>query len=289
MPGDVIHRDLATSDGGSIHVIEAGHGRPLVLVHGVGLAAEVWAPLFHLAADRYRIIAMDVRGHGDSRVGSDGVGHLSAAHDLAGLLETLDLHEAVVCGHSMGGVIIGAAWGTDESVLRERVAGMVMVSTGAAGKYATGMPAPVAALSHWATARADEGRPVKVTGKPDDELLITRLSFGRRPSGAAVEVARRLSHDMDERYRSHWWADLLDYDNTTALRVASVPSVVVVGGFDAQTPRSMARNLTAQLTDSELVVLPGAGHQLMQERPLAVVAAIDDLVARLDAPAVVLG
>src|SRR5690606_17645124 len=59
LPDGVTTREVPTHDGGSVHVVEIGEGRPLVLLHGVTLAAEVWAPLMHLAADRFRIVALD--------------------------------------------------------------------------------------------------------------------------------------------------------------------------------------------------------------------------------------
>ena len=50
-------REVPTHDGGSVHLVEYGEGRPLVLLHGVTLGAEVWAPIMHLVGDRFRVIA----------------------------------------------------------------------------------------------------------------------------------------------------------------------------------------------------------------------------------------
>ncbi len=129
LPEDVEHRDVPTHDGGSVHVVEHGSGRPLVLLHGVTLAAEVWAPIMHLVGDRFRVIALDVRGHGRSVVGDDGIGRVPAAHDLATVLDALDVRDAVVMGHSMGGMILGRFCGDFPEVLRHRVAGLVFMDT----------------------------------------------------------------------------------------------------------------------------------------------------------------
>ncbi len=101
LPPDVTRRTVATPDGGELHVIERGEGRPLVLLHGITLRADVWAPQFHQLAGRYRVIAPDLRGHGRSTAGSDGFGLLRLATDVATLLDALDLHEVVLVGHSM--------------------------------------------------------------------------------------------------------------------------------------------------------------------------------------------
>ncbi|MBX3287294.1 MAG: alpha/beta fold hydrolase, partial [Actinobacteria bacterium] len=81
LPPGVVHHHLPTPDGGSIHAIELGSGRPLVLLHGVTLRADVWAPQFHQLADRFRVVAVDLRGHGESTAGSAGYGIPRLAED----------------------------------------------------------------------------------------------------------------------------------------------------------------------------------------------------------------
>ena len=281
MPGDGTQFDLDTTDGGSVHVVERGVGRPLVLLHGVGLGAACWAPQFHLGADRYRVIAIDVRGHGRSIVGSAGVGHVQAAADLALLLEQLDLNGAILCGHSMGGVVLGRFCADYPELVRERVAGLVFMDSADKDKYPDIARQAVMSVGARLIARAERGHPIKVTGKPGDELVFARMAFGRKPSGAAVEVARQLGHDASDAYRTHVWVDLQSFDNRDALARVNKPSVVLVGGFDSQTPKSMAQRLQRGLRDAQMIVFPGAGHLLMLERPREVMDAIDGLVRRL--------
>ena len=69
LPDDVVHHRIPTPDGGSIHAVERGSGRPLVLLHGITLRHDVWAPQLRELADRYRVIAVDLRGHGESTAG----------------------------------------------------------------------------------------------------------------------------------------------------------------------------------------------------------------------------
>ena len=281
LPGDATQYDLETSDGGSVHVVERGTGRPLVLLHGVGLGAACWAPQLHLGADRYRVIAIDVRGHGRSNVGTAGVGHALAAADLALLLEQLDLEDAVLCGHSMGGVIIGRFCTDYPELVRQRVGGLVFMDSADKDKYSVAARRVVMSVGACLVARAEHGHPIKVTGKPDDELVFARMAFGRKPSGVAVELARQLGHDVSDTYRTHLWVDLQSFDNRFGLARVDKPSVVLVGGSDSQTPRSMARRLQSGLRDAQLIVYPGAGHLLMLERPREVMDAIDGLVRRL--------
>ena len=281
LPDGVTHSDVPTHDGGSVHLVEIGEGRPLVLLHGVTLAAEVWAPIMHLASDRFRVIALDVRGHGQSVVGDDGVGRIAAAHDLATVLTTLDLHDAIVMGHSMGGMILGRFAGDFPEVLRERVAGLVFMDTAVSQLFPPGVGRVLDRFGKSVLAREAAGaKPPPI--HPDLELLGTRMAFGRNPSGKAVQVTTRLGHDLSDEYRSKLWIDLYDTDNRDGLAKVTQPATVIVGSVDALTPVWAARRIMANLRDGELLVLPGAGHQCMQERPHEVVEALVDLEARID-------
>jgi len=282
LPPDVIRHDIASLDGGNIHVVERGAGRPLLLVHGVTLQAEAWAPLIHLLADRFRVIAVDVRGHGRSTPGTEGVGRKLAAADLATVLDHLDLRGAVVMGHSMGGMILGELCADFPTVVADRLAALVFMST------AVSHLVPTVVLPAWARVerrtqrRVSAGRRMpRMVGDNNRSLLVTRLAFGSHPSGAAVEQARRLGAAVDVSTYLPLWLDLLDYDGEAALESVDLPALVLVGSRDLLTPVYMARRIVAHLRHGELQVLTGAGHQLMQERPREVAAALIALDDRL--------
>ena len=283
VPPGVVHHDLLTPDGGTAHVLEVGRGRPVVLVHGVTLQAEVWAPLMHLLSGRFRVVALDVRGHGRSAVGTEGVGRVAAARDLAYVLEQLDLHGAVLVGHSMGGMIIGELCAHHPEVVAERVAALVLMNTVVSNLVPSRVVPAARALRRRADDRAAAGRRMpRVVGANDRSLLATRIAFGARPSGAAVEQARRMGEEVDLRYYVPLWADLLDYDGEAALETLDIPALVLVGSRDVLTPPAMARRIVSHLDQGELHVLQGAGHQLMQERPHEVARLIADLADRLE-------
>lgn len=93
------------SDGVRLHYREAGTGRPLVFVHGWTMSGAFFGPQFERLADRYRCIAPDLRGCGDSesRAGTHTMARL--AQDVHELLSGLDLRDVVLVGWSMGGGI----------------------------------------------------------------------------------------------------------------------------------------------------------------------------------------
>ena len=95
---------FTTRDGVEIYYKDWGKGQPVVFSHGWPLSADSWeSQMFHLASNGFRVIAHDRRGHGRSDQPWGGNDMDQYADDLAELIETLDLGNAVLIGHSTGG------------------------------------------------------------------------------------------------------------------------------------------------------------------------------------------
>src|SRR3954471_14304993 len=198
-PAGATHHTLTMDDGGAVHVVEHGSGPPLVLLHGVTLTYEVWNYQLHDLADRFRVIAVDQRGHGKSTAGQEGLAVPRLGADLAAVLTALDLTDAIVVGHSMGGMVLLQFAVDIPEVVRRRVAGMVLLSTTSRG-------APQLAL---APALAKAILPVSRRGIPlaarfpggllpsnDLSYLFMRIGFGRRPSPTHVDLTRTIEAAM---------------------------------------------------------------------------------------------
>jgi pimeloyl-ACP methyl ester carboxylesterase len=280
LPDDVVHHHLPTPDGGSIHAVERGRGRPLVLLHGITLRHDVWAPQFHQLSDRYRVIAVDLRGHGESTPGSDGFGIGRLADDLATLLEALDLHDAVVVGHSMGGMTAMTFCGQHPEVLAARVAGLIFVATRAHQVLPPLVDAGARALVGRGGELLASGRELPAPRAANERLV--RLAFGDQPHPRAVAAVADMGQAMVPEALVPSLAGLIEHDARVALRATETPSLVIVGTRDLLTPVPAGRHLAHLLPRSELVVLPRAGHQLMQERPAELAELIDAFVARIE-------
>jgi len=280
LPAGVIEHEIPTPDGGTVHAIEQGAGRPLVLLHGITLRADVWAPQFHQLTDRYRVIAVDLRGHGTSKAGDAGFGVARLGDDLATLLTELDLHDAVLVGHSMGGMTVMQFCGDHADVLEQRVAGLVFVATRAHQVFPPYLDRGARRLAARGQALVDSGQPLPQRASASNQVV--RLAFGDRPSKRAVEIVGEMARSIPPEALLPSLSGLIEHDAREALKATNTPSLVIVGTRDLLTPVPSARHLAHLLPDSELVVLPRAGHQLMQERPDELAELIDAFVARLD-------
>ena len=283
LPPDVVDHEMPSVDGGSLHVIERGEGRPLLLVHGITLQAGVWAPQFHLLADRYRVLAMDVRGHGLSVAGSDGFGRKVAARDIKTVLDHFDLRDVILVGHSMGGMIVMELAGDFPELLSERVAGLVFMDT-AAYQILPKPALPIAqALGRRINSRFGRGKfiPQRKFGDDDVSWVMARIAFGRNPSAKAVGQVRTFLEEVPQSTSLPSGIDLLDHDAREALKATRTPSLVLVGSMDLLTPVWAAKRIASFLPYARFEVLEGAGHQLMQERPYEFAALLDEFSKNL--------
>jgi len=110
---------------------------------------------------------------------------------------------------------------------------------------------------------------------------LARVAFGRRPSPKALAQVAEMTTSIPPESFLPSGLGLLDHDARDALRRTRTPSLVVVGTRDVLTPVRSSRHLAGLLEGSELHVLPGAGHQLMQERPDELADLLDGFVAGL--------
>jgi pimeloyl-ACP methyl ester carboxylesterase len=85
----------------------SGAGPALVLIHGITERHESWRPLIGPLAEHYDVVAVDLRGHGDSPPG-DAYDPLTMAADVHETVTALDLIDPLVIGHSLGGVVASA-------------------------------------------------------------------------------------------------------------------------------------------------------------------------------------
>src|SRR5262249_46657829 len=93
-------------NGGSLHTVQVGRGAPLLLLHGWPEFWLTWEPVMLRLAGRYRLIAPDLRGFGDSSKPSGAFGPADHAADMLVLLNALGIERAGIVGHDVGGAVM---------------------------------------------------------------------------------------------------------------------------------------------------------------------------------------
>ena len=103
-----------------------GGGRPIVLLHGVASNAKIWLLVGPLLAKKFRVVALDQRGHGRSDKPDSGYDFATVAGDLLAFIDTLGLERPVLAGHSWGGNVALEFAATHP----DRLSGLVLVDGG---------------------------------------------------------------------------------------------------------------------------------------------------------------
>jgi pimeloyl-ACP methyl ester carboxylesterase len=260
-------RVVRTPDGTDLHVVVRGAGAPLVLVHGLSLTHDLWRYQLIDLADRFRVIAYDLRGHGQSTVGRDGIGPHQSAADLSTVLEQLDLHHAVVAGHSIGGTVLGQLCADHPDVVRERVAGIVFVDTFASAIAGEGWLrerfSPVLARI---TARSAGRRELATEDRIGvGTYLAARSPFGRRPNPEQIRFTITLGRATEPSVIAAATIANLTYDVRAQLRRTDVPALIVRGSADRLSTARSTEQLANALPNATTELLDGVGHLPMLE------------------------
>lgn len=265
---------VPSSDGATLAVSVAGPsaGRTVVLAHcWMGLRA-FWAPVAHrLVDDGYRVVVYDLRGHGHSTLGEGVASIRNLGDDVRAVLEAVDAHEAVLVGHSMGGMSIQSYATEHPEDFRARVGGVVLVAT-AARVLGRAVPAALAEMALGERALwARSGR----LGR-----RFARRAIGQRAQRAHVDLTLEGVTSAPAVVRSGFLLAMAEMDlRGAAETIAGVPTVVLVGTRDTLTPPRLARQLARAIAGAELDVVPGAGHMLPLEAPDRIVSAVEAVEA----------
>jgi len=101
-PDETIASRTVQIDGVQLHYLSAGHGTPLILLHGYAETSLMWKPIIPALAQRFTVIAPDLPGIGDSGIPSDGLDMKTAAIRIHDLVKSLGVQKAEVVGHDIG-------------------------------------------------------------------------------------------------------------------------------------------------------------------------------------------
>lgn len=248
----------------SVRYLEAGQGRPLVLLHAFPLSAEQWLPQMAQVPPGWRFIAPDLRGFGGADPGpAPAVTMESYAADVLELMSHLEVPSAVVAGLSMGGYVALAV----ARRAPQRLAGLVLADTRATADSQEGRAARdrmLAILEREGPDGVAREMLPKLTGvtsqrnQPDLHDAIRQIILGNTPAGIAAAIRA-----MKERP-----------DSTALLPALVCPTTVICGDEDVITVPAESEAMYRAIPGARLALLPGAGHLANLENPEAFTAAL---------------
>ncbi|MBD5633426.1 MAG: alpha/beta hydrolase [Candidatus Eremiobacteraeota bacterium] len=257
---------FVTADGAELTYLERGPrgGMAILFLHGWQGAAAVWLPIMEALESRYRTIAPDLRGFGQSNAAPGPYRVETLADDLSALVASLDLDPLVVVGHSMGAAI-AQRFAIDRP---DAVEGLVLV----APVPASGVPfSPKVDAMFRATAGNAENASAWIaaltyTEPPSEIRALMRAAAAATPAHVALE-----SFDS--------WAHL-DFAEEAA--TIDTPALVLAPAADRpMTPDFTRERVADVIAGSRFVVIEEAGHYLPLEQPARVAGLIERFVEAL--------
>jgi non-heme chloroperoxidase len=271
-----------TVDGGAIaiHYLTWGsvHAPPLVLLHGGGQSAWTWQRVAERFADRYRVIAPDARGHGDSGWSPDGIYSMDRFRDdLYALVMHLGLNQFVLAGMSMGGMTALSYGGAHGETLR----GLVVIDI-APEIRPDGRDRIVGFMTGRSSfANLDEAVDYAHAFNPSRGRDRLRLTLPRNLRTLADGTLR---WKWDPSFLGDGVAPERDFGMEglwdAAARVP-VPALVVHGAQSDVLDPAVGRRLAETLSDGRFVTIEGSGHSVQGDNPHDLSGALEQFLAQI--------
>jgi pimeloyl-ACP methyl ester carboxylesterase len=225
-----------------------GKGTPLVLLHGFPLDHHLWDEVAPLLENSFDLIIPDLRGFGESETIDTPYTMDDYASDIEGLLVHLDIQNAAIAGHSMGGYVALAF----AKAYPERVSGLALVSSQTPAdppERKEGRYKSAAEVAEKGIGGVVETMAPKFTSDPGLQAVAREIMEKQQPLayiGALKAMAERA-------------------DSTSTLSTFMFPLVIIHGDEDALIPVDRAREVKASIPGSHYVELRGVGHVPMLE------------------------
>jgi pimeloyl-ACP methyl ester carboxylesterase len=254
-----------------LHYLDwGGNGPPMILVHGLDRHAHTFDHIAPHFRSRYRVIAVDMRGHGESAWDPEARYLVEDyVRDMEGLVEQLQLRDIVIWGNSTGGRVAQVYAGLHP----ERVSHMISEDVGPerprqiADNYGRRIAEDQAG---WASEAEVAAQVRKSNPRMSDAGVATYVRYGttRRADGRIVwkrdpNVAR----------------GFVVTDLWPIVSKISVPALYLIGGRSAIVPAETQERLRTTLPKVQIVTVPDTGHYPSEEKPAEVLAIVDSFLA----------
>lgn len=250
--------DIMTSYGPMFYLSRGSGTPPIVAIHGAGGVGRYWGNQLVGLSREVRFVTFDLPGHGRS----SGPAHSTIAQGaqrVEAIMNVLQIKQAVLLGHSMGGAI--ALFLALQQP--DRVRGLVLAGTGARLRVHPSILEGI--YADWnATSRR-----------------ITEWSYAPGTSPLVLDTATNDLRDVDPQVVHSDYTACNNFDMLSKIGSIAAPSLVIVGEHDRMTPPAYAQHLARGLANATLEMIPNAGHMAMLEQPQAVNDAVRRFINRI--------
>lgn len=268
---DALKRAVPLPDGETLAYVPMGNpaGTPVLLIHGYTDNARDWVPLIPYLSKDFRLIAVDLRGHGRSGKPDCCYTRLDFAYDLKLLLDALHIERADIVGHSMGSIVAQ----TFAEFWPERTRRVVLISS--TGGPPAGAPPKPPKFDYAAAIRQ-----LKEPIDPDSKFMV---QWWASPTPVPEDFLRRQRRDAAAIPLRVWLAvldqGLIGSDLQRTLPRLKAPALLIWGSEDPIMEEEVRQSLRDALPQAKVKIFPGLGHNPFWEQPAQCAAVINEFLA----------
>lgn len=264
---DTIASRTVAIDGANLHYMIAGHGTPLILLHGYAETSLMWKPIIPRLAQRFKVIAPDLPGIGDSDIPKDGLDMKSAAIRIHDLAKSLGVDKAEVVGHDIG-LMVAYAYAAQ---FPSEVTKLVLMDA-----FLPGVPGwePIYNNPHIWHFRFNGPTPeALVQGRERTYFDYFWNDFAADKNRSIPEAARAaytVAYSRPGRMHAGWEyfvSFLKAADDFTQLSQTKLTMPVLSIGGDKSLGAALGAQAKLVATDATVIVLENTGHWLLEENP----------------------
>jgi pimeloyl-ACP methyl ester carboxylesterase len=270
---------VESSTGAILHVETFGRAdaQPIILTHGWSLDSRIWFYAKHELAKRYRVVVWDLPGLGLSKRPSGGKISLTGfAEDLAAVLSHIGGREALLVGHSIGGMIIQTLARVRPALFGREIAGIVLLNTTYTNPLKTMVLSGPAQTLRWPV--IEPMMHLKIWLQPlawvsawqsylsGSAHIATRLGFGRFVTRSQLDRTTLLMTVNSPAVSARGDLAMFRWHSAVALAHVDVPVLILAGSKDIVTKPGASRSMKGAVPRAELVVIEGVNHMGPVER-----------------------
>jgi 3-oxoadipate enol-lactonase len=244
------------SDDAEISYDVTGSGPSVVLLHPFPVHHELWLPIVQMLSSRFRLILPDLRGHGESSLGSGPATMQKHAADISRVMDDAGVDRAPLIGVSIGGYALFEFWRR----FRDRVTALVLCNTKAQAD------SPESRANRLQTADDVLQRGTE----PFFESMIQKLlgETTRRSRPDLAEGALRMMRKMSAENVAGVQRGMAERpDSVATLKTITVPTLIITGDEDLMTGVPEAELMKQSISGSQMKVVARAGHYSPWEQP----------------------